>query len=498
MQASPPRTSQTTNPDLAFVNITHPQDIRDRQTQRKIRRHVMKDIGFARRRRSRTNQIIFNLTSEKPHSSKPESSKAVVSQQPPKPIRHITDLHSHQSSKLALSQLSSSGFPSPYANRNLFSRIASSRAQRLLSFLHKEDAPVCQTFRSLCFTIALADESAMYLALAESALDPEWQSSQPDSRENVHALQYYTASLRLVDKRLRNTSAVGNAIIGTVISLAAYDLRIHHFSRWAVHMAGLQGMIQSRGGVEALDWGNTREILSDLVGSLALDLSPQFPVCDRLMPQAHDYPASPVLARTISVLENRTPILSDICSVLVRLSYLKYLVAGNGPRQQTDKTLTQTLGLITHNLLSLPRRLILSDPGHPSTAHLVLREAIRLASLLFLTAPVGRVAGNRDLHAKHRGRLPKLLRSYHDITDWSDLEELEVWVLVVGAWAEVGEDRKWMVRRIKGVMRMKGLDWPGVLGVLRRIALIEGVWNNEVDRIGAEVAQMQSVSLNER
>ncbi len=85
---------------------------------------------------------------------------------------------------------------------------------------------MCQTLRSLCFTLAMVEESAMYLALADSALYMGQQSQTAPRQENANALQHYTTSLGLVNEQLRHpTSVVSNAIIGTVIFLANYDVR---------------------------------------------------------------------------------------------------------------------------------------------------------------------------------------------------------------------------------------------------------------------------------
>ena len=72
----------------------------------------------------------------------------------------------------------------------------------------------------------MVNESAMYLALADSALYT-WQQSPKFLRpENAYALQHYTTSLGLINEQLKNvTSAVGDVIIGTVIGLASYDVR---------------------------------------------------------------------------------------------------------------------------------------------------------------------------------------------------------------------------------------------------------------------------------
>ncbi|KAL6407271.1 hypothetical protein AUP68_10100 [Ilyonectria robusta] len=68
----------------------------------------------------------------------------------------------------------------------------------------------------------MADDGAMYMALAESAL----YTGPPDYliQENSYSLEHYTASLGLLNGRLRNrTSSIVESIIGMMIFLSAYD-----------------------------------------------------------------------------------------------------------------------------------------------------------------------------------------------------------------------------------------------------------------------------------
>jgi len=139
-QASTSRVSKTSAPELAFVCVTHPDEIKNRNTQKKIHRDVMKDIGFARRRRPRRETIVLNLTSEEPASSNPESDKTFVPCQSDRPFRYTSNLHSQRSPVLALSQTYSSRIPTPHADRSFYSHIVSPRARRLLSLRTK---PTC-------------------------------------------------------------------------------------------------------------------------------------------------------------------------------------------------------------------------------------------------------------------------------------------------------------------------------------------------------------------
>jgi hypothetical protein len=233
---------------------------------------------------------------------------------------------------------------------------------------------------------------------------------------------------------------------------------------------------------------------SDLVGSLSLDVPPQFAVSVSILKQMQEHATSPVLSRTISALQHCSLTLADICPLLGSLSGLTELAAKKPPSHWYDDTsLTQTLSLAAYDMLNLPRHEIPEDHNNPSAAGLAMPEAIRQASLLFLTAPVNYLAGNRGLNTNHRHRLPKLLRS--NALDWSGLEELELWVLIIGALIEMDEERVWIIGRINRIMQMSGLDWQGVLHVLWQIAWTDSVSSVEMDRLGAELDQMHSIPI---
>ncbi|KAH8895419.1 hypothetical protein GQ53DRAFT_744061 [Thozetella sp. PMI_491] len=117
----------------------------------------------------------------------------------------------------------------------------------------RRDTPVCQTLRKLCFNLAMVHDAAMYMVLAETALYGKEQSPQPFMEETDSALQNYTISLGLVAKSISMVEiAVTNAILGTVVGLASYDLYLRKFKRWGMHMTGLRNMIQGKGGISML------------------------------------------------------------------------------------------------------------------------------------------------------------------------------------------------------------------------------------------------------
>jgi hypothetical protein len=52
---------QSDDPGFNFVNIQHPDDLKDGETQLRIRRLAMREVGKARRRPKNKTQIVLEL-----------------------------------------------------------------------------------------------------------------------------------------------------------------------------------------------------------------------------------------------------------------------------------------------------------------------------------------------------------------------------------------------------------------------------------------------------
>jgi hypothetical protein len=107
-----------------FVSITRPDQIKDRNTQRKINRHVMKPIGLARRRKQKNGQIELAL---KPVET--PSSTAVAPWQADDNIEYASRLYMQS-------------IPSPMsADQDLNYRHFSSRAYKIIAFCKDSSIP---------------------------------------------------------------------------------------------------------------------------------------------------------------------------------------------------------------------------------------------------------------------------------------------------------------------------------------------------------------------
>ncbi|VUC29513.1 unnamed protein product [Clonostachys rosea] len=357
------------------------------------------------------------------------------------------------------------------------------RTSKMLHFLAAApESPVCALMRELCFTLAFVDDSALHLVLARLEIDPERNGGQR-SRENQYSLSHYNESIGVVKSRIESAGlAVHEAIVGVVVNLASYDLFTDNFTRWKMHMLGLQKMIHYRGGINSLD------SRTDLVGSMAVDQTPYFSLDSDPTKARHLQDSA--FKESLRGLQSNDPDSAGITVLLKMLLSLSKLVAGKSELGLSqDLALMETLHSIIYITLTLPRhhdRAI--DDEDPLTPIQATYEAVRLAVILYLSGPVMFVAGNKFSNpvASHLGeKLPKLLKA--DIIDWTGFEWVELFVLAFGAMTEVGCERQWIIAQLNRTMLERGLRWNDLVENLRSMTWIDIVWSAKLDELGIAI-----------
>ncbi|CZR40698.1 uncharacterized protein FPRO_10286 [Fusarium proliferatum ET1] len=464
--------------ELMFVNIARPQDIKDRKTQRRINSHVMKPIGITRRRARPDDKTEVTFKSLKSLSQNPEVACKVspVSSNISSPgIRtpETSWAFEYRHSLHLVPSLCSYPKPSGYP--------ISTRTSSMLHFLAvDQEAPVCKLMRELCFALALADDSAMHLALARLDIDPE-RTGGWASEETASSLTHYNASIEILRNQLGGAQLMAHeAIIGVVVNLACYDIFTNNLTRWKTHMSGLQKMIEYRGGIETLSSRDLQvtAIWMDLSGSMVLDQTPHF--------RTYQVDPSPNLDEAMDSIQRSS---RDIKVLLASLLKLSNLAAGKSERELSqDSVLLQELQASVYTTLTLPR----FSPDrhqHPLASCLITYEMFRLAVLLYLSGPVTFLAGNRTFNVvtPHlRGRLLRMYREHR--LGWMGREHVELFILVVGTLTEVGQDRQTLVVELQRIMRVQGLRWNGLVDKLRSMAWVDVVWSAGLDKLHKDLA----------
>lgn len=196
---------------------------------------------------------------------------------------------------------------------------------------------------------------------------------------------------------------------------------------------------------------------------------------------------APFASETISELQHRSADFVILCTIFEHMSVV-VKIASTIPYEkwQSDLEMQSNFLVAAHRLLSMPRFGV-HDVVGSSSGHVALTEALRLALLLFMLGPISKMAGNHEWEWNYSGRIPSLLKAAE--VDWSRLEDLELWVVVLGALHERGDDREWLVARIS--QRMKGLrlDWRGMIQILRRIVWIDEAFAEAMARLEEDWGQ---------
>ncbi|RAH51984.1 hypothetical protein BO85DRAFT_464251 [Aspergillus piperis CBS 112811] len=130
MKLSPPAED-----DFVFVNVSRPDEFKSASTQRTIRRRVMRDIGRSRRR-TRPGQPTWSVTLRAPSDPVTE---------------HIP---------VSIDPCNTTFYPGPMSDRAL----------QLMHFMTTDRDYVFRPFRTVWFSLALTDTTAVLVALANAAM----------------------------------------------------------------------------------------------------------------------------------------------------------------------------------------------------------------------------------------------------------------------------------------------------------------------------------------
>ncbi|KAF5543970.1 hypothetical protein FMEXI_6806 [Fusarium mexicanum] len=461
--------------ELMFVNIAQPQDIKDRKTRRRINSHVMKPIGITRRRARPDDQRETTLKSIK---SAPRHPGIVCKNSSTSSNTSSPGIGTPQTSSYGLGlrhSLNLVPFLCPSQNPGRYPM--SARTSSMLHFSVDQEAPVCKLMRELCFALAFSDDSAMHLVLARLEIDPERTGGQA-SQESVSSLTHYNASIEILRNQLGAAQLMAHeAIIGVVVNLACYDMFTNNLTRWKTHMSGLQKMIEYRGGINTLSsqYLQVTTIWMDLTGSMMLDQPPHLTLYQTDLED-----------EAMNIVQKSHKDTEVLLQLLLNLSNL---AAGKSELELSeDSALLQELQAVVYTALTLPRYSSSNIHQHSLAPCILTYETFRLAVLVYLSGPVTFLAGNRTFNViiPHlRGRLSRSYRE--DRLDWTGLEDIELFILVIGAMTEVGQDRQGVVVQLQRLMRVQGLRWNGLVDKFHSMAWVDIVWSAGLERLQVDL-----------
>lgn len=275
---------------------------------------------------------------------------------------------------------------------------------------------------------------------------------------------------------------------------------------WKLHIHALSEIIRLRGGPEslvsntqlslAISWYVAVEVSShlpltysrsDIIGSISLDSTPNFPLLGHVVVESPQPPQDPInIARLWS---SKFPDAFEMYDLLTELG--RWNTTFENALQLVGDDLFMSFpiarewGSWDHSVTSLVHSIL---NNHKEVNFLdevsVLHEACRLASWLYLAEIRHKCYIRPFDYSVQKSKLRRLLEEHN--TDWEGLEKLQFWVLTVAVLqSNAGSERNWFIDR----MRTIGVK----LGITSKIQadahLRELLWINDIH--GRKLMELQ-------
>lgn len=323
-----------------------------------------------------------------------------------------------------------------------------------------------------------------------------------ESPPTVEEIQQYTESLSLVREGIEAESkASENAVIGTVICLATFDMRAGNSESWMVHMAGLERIVEMAGGVEELDSRPAIRqslFICDLLGSMVEDAEPRFPL-------PRDLPTLPKATRSRYVQKLLTSLRSDDQPIKEQIAVIDgALTSANQVAVLLNEVwrvspfaldLLIPVCALAHQVLALQRMNSIqkrhNSPSATSTG--LFAEIIRVSAVSLFALVTTQASGDALYVAARRNTSVKHLMAQLDDKIWKGKEELKLWVLVIQVCMGVGSSKPWYLDQITQTMsRVQLQSWEDLMDCLRKVVWVEKVSPLEMTHLRSDIGEWLS------
>ncbi|KAF5987518.1 hypothetical protein FBULB1_1907 [Fusarium bulbicola] len=344
------------------------------------------------------------------------------------------------------------------------------------------DAQVCYNFRRLFRAMNMVSEGLLSIAIVDPVLRLRQKLTATfESPPTLEEMQQYTESLSLVREGIEvESKASENAVIGTVICLATFDLR------WL-------------GGVEELDSRPAIRqslFICDLLGSMVEDAEPRF-----CLPR--DLPTLPEATRSRYVQKLLTSLRSDEKRIQEQIAVI------DGALTSTNQVavLLNEVWLVSpfaldllipvcalaHQVLSLQRMNLKRNGLSYATSTEILAEIVRVSAVSLFALAMTQSSGDALYVAARRDNSVKQLVAQLDDKFWKGKEELKIWVLVIQVCMGVGSSKPWYLDQITQTMTCIQLrSWEDLMACVRKVVWVEKVSPLEMTHLRSDIGEWLS------
>ncbi|TXC09944.1 hypothetical protein FocTR4_00004877 [Fusarium oxysporum f. sp. cubense] len=446
---------------LLFIN-TNENNFPPRRNQHnsidsEVRRHVMLDIGKARRKPSKDRQFVTLTWQAQKHTGKQESPKR----------------RQYGHSKTPEECQATIGTPTLYA----------------LAVFEREWGE--DSFSAYGFTLIMATgKNAMSgtysantfwspFAFRKSAFLKHYQQifSSPDVliplylRSSLElksiALERSLMTIQCIESRLTSSDtswATSDSVISAVLALICYNFSNLDFDQAMVHISGIWMVIEVRGGISTVE--NNQDLLLmiswvDITAALLHNTKPLFPLpmnLDAFVRPGLNMLPGPlfgVLNGDILCNERFLAVLACMGDLNALATFLQTEQVTKGDAIWSDE---EQMGLllnpIAHNLLNQQQL----EPPKPDTPYEIILESLRLGAIIWIIQVKRRC---RSYPGTAQARITTLLRTISNDTEadtpWNcsvDLQVVRLWLLVLCSVSEPsGQDYSTLMRIIASEMK---------------------------------------------
>ncbi|KAL1799052.1 hypothetical protein ACET3X_003089 [Alternaria dauci] len=450
----------STKRNFSFVNLTHPDDLKNEETQLRIRRLAMTEVGRARRKpktKRARNEIVLEFR---------DSSESRV------------DIDRFGGGQL-----------DPFNPYPI--ELNDSDRALLANVFTTEDNNHPSQLRGSWYPVALNDAAAFYNMLSNSHnfLSQKRNGYYP-SQDDAIALGYHNKALRHTAQMMRDpTKRLSDEIICAVVSLMIHFALMGNFTGdWQKHSSALVRIVGLRGGYDTIAKEYLRITVSwaDLIGSFYRDHPPIVPMPSQWIADSTSPPNSPRPSSAISLaLKHQLPMQLDFITIF---DDVLQLISLDRAFNEQQLMLAITSGSWIEP--TMYRLLAIRPLNRSDSREAVIEEVCRLGTLLFL-APLWRKFGQSPVWTNAISR-NLLLVLTKNMIEWNDLKPLLIWVLYSAAVETKDLAERSQLVFMLGIL-MSGMqlnEWEDIMSIVKSVLWVENVFAGTDELIRDEVMQI--------
>ncbi|KAF2871136.1 hypothetical protein BDV95DRAFT_573351 [Massariosphaeria phaeospora] len=442
-------------PSFNFINLSHPDELKDEETQLRIRRLAMAEVGKRRRKpktRRERNEVVLEFRD---------------------PV----------ASRIGIDRLGA-GELDPFIPYPV-DMDESSRS--LIANVFRHNGHHSRLLRGSWWPVGISHAASFHNVLANSHLFKlREHNGHYASEDDAVSLFHYTKAVRLVSNDIndpnKNTS---DELLGAVASFMCHQYILGAFAGWENHRHAMMRMIELRGGIDNVTREEFRITLSwsDLCGAFSQDIPPSIPMPRRWELDSRSPPSSPRPQSAISLAwKSQLPMRLDWISIFDDVTQLISL-----DRIFSDKELEGAMTSGSWMEPTMIRLLNMRPLQQGNEQENVIEEVCRLGMVLFLS-PLWRHLGALPVWTfQHTQSLLEILNS--NLVEWNDLKPLLLWTVYFAAIETKDPAERnqfvFMLAVLMSGMRLK--QWEHLMDVVKGVLWVERVFGSSNDALREEV-----------